>query len=100
MASYLGRRPLPQIEETKAPLPAFNEESDSGGRVRASSTVPRTMFTPQVEKAAMNKLKQKMTFSDLSVSFCQIYSCQLGIHKTYSSLFPLLMFVFVGHKLS
>ena len=65
-----SKRPLPQIVESQS-LPArFNDggESDSGGRRHMSSSVPRTAFTPGAEKAAMKKLKQKMTFSDQSVS--------------------------------
>ncbi len=61
-----NKRPVPQIVEKKG-SPVLNNDSDSGGRRHVSSSVPRTAFTPRAEKEALNKLKQKMTFSDYSV---------------------------------
>lgn len=74
MASLSGKktRPVPHIIERKA-SPAQDVNSDSGGRRHVSSSVPRTVYTPRAEKAAMKKLKQKMTFSDQSVSCVSLF---------------------------
>ena len=70
-----ARRPLPGIKEnTSLAAPFLREggvESDSGGRRHVPSSLPRTLFSSERQKAAMKKLKklqQKMTFSDQSVS--------------------------------
>lgn len=65
------RRPLPELVENAIPEGSplgEGVESDSGGRCHMSSSVPRTVFPSGPDKAAMKKLKQKMTFSDHSVS--------------------------------
>ena len=66
-----AKRPLPQLIEIGTPPAPLSEgsESDAGGRRHMSSSVPRTVFSTEPEKAAMKKLKQKMTFSDHSVSY-------------------------------
>ena len=71
MASLSGsRRPLPELTKTTTPTPPLKDGVglDSGGRRHTSSSVPRTAVPPGPEKAALRKLKQKMTFSDHSVS--------------------------------
>ena len=85
-----SKRPVPQLAETATPPPAplsEGSESDAGGRRHVSSSIPRTVFSTGTEKAAMNKLKQKMTFSDHSVSDI-IFKIKFVICKTFFYRYP------------
>lgn len=64
-------RPLPGIKESTTHAAPLKEgiQSDSGGHRHMSSSVPRTVLASGRQKAAMKKLKQRMTFSDHSVSW-------------------------------
>lgn len=107
MASLSGsrtRRPLPELTKTTTPTPPPLRDGvglDPGGRCHTSSSVPRTAVPPGPEKAALRKLKQKMTFSDHSVSMvggsmcvcvCVWRKLMLLHHHLFSSRLPVLLY--------